>query len=110
MIGIDGNGGNVVSGGQMADKTLEIRTIEEEVVVRGSESVRAMARVRVIWKLGNKGRGKRVHLLEEIGMAVRTTRISGGWVEEEDTHVTFMTPESVVGLWRSCGGGGGHLV
>lgn len=88
---------------------MEIRTIEEEVVVGGSESVRA-SRVMVIWKLGNTGRGKRVHLLEEIGMAVRATRISGGWVEEEDAHVAFMTPESVVGLWRSCRGcGGGHL-
>lgn len=78
---------------------MEIRTIEEEVVIGGSESVRA--RVRVIWKLGKKGRRKRVHLLEEIGMAVRATRISGGWMEEEDAHVAFVTPESVVALWRS---------
>lgn len=92
---------------------MEIRTIEEEVVVGGSESgwgVNVSARVRVIWKLGKKVRGKRVHLLEEIGMAVRATRISGGWVEEEDAHVAFVTPESVVALWRSSYGGGGHLV
>lgn len=82
---------------------MEIGTIEEEVVVGGSESgggVNVRGRVRVICKLGKKGRGNRVHMLEEIGMAVRATRISGGWVEEEDTHVAFVTPESVVFISR----------
>lgn len=91
---------------------MEIRTIEEEVVVGGSESgggFNVGGRVRVIWKLGKKGRGNRVHMLEEIGMAVRATRICGGWVEEEDAHVAFVTPISVLALWRSSDGGG-HLV
>lgn len=91
---------------------MEIRTIEEEVVVGGSKSGRGFnvrGRVRVIWKLGKNGRGNRVHMFEEIGMAVRATRIIGGWVKEEDAHVAFVAPESMVALWRSCDGGG-HLV
>lgn len=64
---------------------MEIRTVKEEVIVGGSEIGRGVevrgyevfkvrVRIRLIWELRKKGRGKRVHLLEEIGMAVRTTR------------------------------------
>lgn len=91
---------------------MEIRTIEEEVVVRGSKSgggFNVRGRVRVIRKLGKNGRGKRVHMFEEIGMAVRAARIIRGWVKEEDAHVAFVAPKSVVTLRRSCDGGG-HLV
>lgn len=115
--GFGGGGGSGVSdgggGGEMVNEAVEVRSIEEEIVV-GSVIVKVMDRERV-----TRGRGRigmvdvevevdvHVHLLEGIAMAVRAEEgVGGRGRRQADAHVTGVAPVS--GMVEETGKGGGR--
>lgn len=106
----ENGGGEGVFGlgiGEVVDEAVEVRAVEEVVVVVGGrgevrrENGEGGGEVRVRVRVEKRG----VHLFEEVAVAVRAKeRGGGGGGEERDAHVALVTP---VRLPFDGGGGGG---
>lgn len=128
VVVVDG-GGSSGGGHEVVDEALEIRAVEEEGIAGGTDgSGDGEGAVGVHWvrefvsrggikaRGGGIGRwGERVHLFKKVIAAVRAKGRKGGGVggrergEEENTHITFMAPVSLVaedgGIVPTSGGG-----
>lgn len=131
VVVVDGDGGRGGGGGghELIDEALEIRAVEEEGITGGTDGsrdeegvvgvhwVREFVSTGGIMARGGGIRrwGERVHLFKKVISAVRAKGRKGGGVgrrergEEENTHVTFMAPVSLVvedgGIVPTSGGG-----
>lgn len=107
----ENGGGEGVFGlgiGEMVDEAVEVRAVEEVVVVVGGrgevrrENGEGGGEVRV--RVEKRG----VHLFEEVAVAVRAEeRGGGGGGEERDAHVALVTPVRLPFDGGDGGGGGG---